>query len=86
MKFLSGSGSGFFLQWLSRLKKNVFIVFLLITGYLLEGTFTSVFKDNKLLRSNKTVEAGFLHFFCLLMEGSGSVQIKIYPDLRGEKT
>ncbi len=36
--------------------------------YLLSlGTFTSVFKDNKSLRSHKTVE---IKFFCLLMEVS----------------
>ncbi len=35
------------------------------------STFTSVLKDNKSLRSNKTVE---IKVFCLLMKESGSVQ------------
>ncbi len=37
------------------------------------GTFTAIFKDNELSKVHKTVEIkGFLHFFCLFMEGSGS--------------
>ncbi len=56
------------------------------------STFTSVFKDKKLLRSHNTFEMKvFLHFFfCLLMEGSGSsygsVKIVTYPDPGGPKT
>ncbi len=45
------------------------------------GTFTSFFKDNKLLKSHNTVEIKvFLDFFYLLMEESesGSVQIIRY--------
>jgi hypothetical protein len=37
------------------------------------GKFTPVLKNNKLLKSHKTVEIKvFLNFFCLLMEVSGS--------------
>jgi hypothetical protein len=39
---------------------------------LTEGTFTTVFKDNKSFRSHKTIEIKVLSVFCLLMEGSGS--------------
>jgi hypothetical protein len=46
---------------------NYFCLFLTV------GTFTLVFKDNKSLRSHKTVEIMF--FFSLLKKGSGSVQI-----------
>jgi len=37
------------------------------------GTFTSVFKDSYLLRSQKTVEIKFFLAFCLLMEGSAVI-------------
>ncbi len=66
--FGSGSGSSFFRHWLTRCeeKKFLFHIFLLI-----EGIFTSVFIDNNSKRSR---HHSFSYFFCLLMEGSGSVQ------------
>jgi hypothetical protein len=46
-----------------------------------KGTFTSALKDNKSLRSHKTVDIKvFLIFFGSLKEGSGSVQIITGPD------
>jgi hypothetical protein len=46
------------------------------------GSFTSVFN-----RSHKTVEIkGFSYFFCLIMEGSGSIQITTDPDPEGPRT
>jgi hypothetical protein len=48
--------------------------------------FPSVFKDNNSLRSHKSIEIkDFINFFCLFMEGSGSVQIITDPDLRDPK-
>ncbi len=45
------------------------------------GIFTSLFKDNKSWRGHKTIEIKvFLNFFCLLMEGSASVQLITDPD------
>ncbi len=40
------------------------------------GIITSVFKDNRLLRSNKTVEINFFLIFLLLMEGSKYLRIR----------
>jgi hypothetical protein len=49
--------------------------------------FADYFKDNKPLRSYKTVEIKVcLHFFCLVMEEPGSVQIIMHPDPAGPKT
>ncbi len=53
---------------------SVFFCFLLTVG-----TVTSVFKDNKLLKSHKTAEIKILLNFCLLKEGSESVQIITDP-------
>ncbi len=40
---------------------------------LFEGTFTSVFKDKKVIkRSQNSRNQGFSYFICLMMEGSGS--------------
>jgi hypothetical protein len=49
------------------------------------GTFKTVFKDNKSLRSHKVFEIirVFSKYFPLFMEGSGSVQIITDPDLEG---
>jgi hypothetical protein len=48
------------------------------------GTFTSVFNDNMSLRSYKKVEIKVFLKFCLLVEGSRSVQIITDPG--GSKT
>jgi hypothetical protein len=40
---------------------------------LFEGTFTSVFKEKKSSQSSRN--QGYSYFFCLIMEGSGSVQL-----------
>ncbi len=56
-----------FLQKLLRCQKNSFFVFLLITQ-LRQDTFTSDFKDNKSIRSHKTVENKVLPIF-LLVDG-----------------
>jgi hypothetical protein len=55
-------------------KKELFFwVFLLIATV---SSFTSVFKDIKSLQSHKRVE---IRFFCLLMKGSGTVQMITDP-------
>ncbi len=75
-----GSGSCYFRHWPSRgqqnttgsLKKNFCLL-------LFEGTFTftSFFKDKMLKRSHKTVgrKQGFSFYFCLIIEGSGSIPL-----------
>jgi hypothetical protein len=66
-----GSGSCFFRQWQRRCQQKIslFQSFLL----LLEGSFTSIFKDKKSNRNHKIVEIkGFSGCFCFMMEGSGS--------------
>jgi hypothetical protein len=50
------------------------------------GTFTSVFKDNKFLKSHNRVQINFFKFFLLFMVGSGSVKIITDPDPDGPKT
>ncbi len=62
LEYESGSGSCSFHQWLSRFQQKRFFlkVFCLL---LTVGTFTSIFKDDKSLRSHKTVEIKvFLNF------------------------
>jgi hypothetical protein len=78
----------FFSRFQDANKKNKFFIGFLLYYLLTEGTFTSVFTDNKQIRSHKIVEIRvFLNFFCLLMEGSGprsgSVQIITDPDPGG---
>jgi hypothetical protein len=84
--FVSGSGS--FLQWLSRCqqKESFSLKFFLLITY--SSKFTSVFKDSKLLISHKTVEIQvYLNFLacCWNDTGSGSVQIITDPDPGGLK-
>jgi hypothetical protein len=60
------------------------MVFVLLVTYGTIDKFTAAFKDNKLLKSQKTVENKvFLNF--LLVEEAGSVQIETYPDPGGPK-
>jgi len=61
--------------------------------FLFVGAFTSFFKDkmSQRKRSPKTVKITvFLHFFCLLMEGSGSETLQLPyitdPDPESQKT
>jgi hypothetical protein len=64
-------------------------VFLLINyRYCTVGTFISVFKDNKSLRSHKTVEPVKVFLKILLPDarGSGSVKLITDPDSGGPKT
>ncbi len=42
---------------------------------LFEGTFTSFFKGKMSKRCHKTVESGFSYYFCLVIEGSGSIPL-----------
>ncbi len=66
----SGSGSCSFLQWLSRHQQKISFFPTWFCLLLSVGTFTSVFKDNKFIKSHKTVEIkGFL---CFLTDGSRS--------------
>jgi hypothetical protein len=83
----SGSGSCFFLHWLSRFQQkiNCFVKVASLLLTLGTGTFKSVIKDNESLRSHKTVEINFF-LVCLFMEGSGSVQIITDLQYEGEKT
>jgi hypothetical protein len=67
-----GTGSGSF-RGFQDANKNKFLAYYLPTV----GTFTSVFKDNKSLRSHKT---RFYKIFCFLMEGAGPVHIITDPD------
>jgi hypothetical protein len=78
----------FFSDFQDANKKHFFNVFLACYTV---GIFTSLFKDNKLTRSHRTVEIKTsLHFFCLLMGGSGAragpIQIIADPDPGGAKT
>ncbi len=71
----SGSGSGsrswYFRQWPSR-RQLKFIVFLLITFWRYINTVFLKIKSNK--KSYKTVVLKvFSYYFCLMIEGSGSV-------------
>jgi hypothetical protein len=62
------------------LTKNMFVFrFLLITF----GTFT--LKNRVIKKSQNSRNQGFSHFFHLMMEGSGSVQIITDPDPGGPK-
>ncbi len=77
-------GSGFrilfFLEWLSRCKREIGFYSTFVLLFLNVGKFTSFFSDNMLFRSHKAVEIKFFHNFCLLMEESGSVHIITDPD------
>jgi hypothetical protein len=54
---------------------------------LFEGTFTSFFKDKKSKRSHKTVGIkDFFYYFCLMIEGSGSVHLTSGSGSRRPKT
>jgi hypothetical protein len=68
-------------------KKLVFFFFKFLGSLLTAGIFTSVFKDNKSLRTCKTVNIKVFLNFSLLIEGSGSgsVQIITYRILEGKK-
>jgi hypothetical protein len=65
-------------------KNNFFSMFFCLLH--LERAFTSFFKDKK---SHKTLKnstnQGFSYFLCLIMEGSGSVQIMMDLDPGGQK-
>ncbi len=71
------SGSCFFCHWSSRHQQiTSFSQFFCLL--LFEGTFTSFFKDKNWQRSHKTVGLGirvFCNYFCLMIEGSGSVPL-----------
>jgi hypothetical protein len=43
--------------------------------FLFKDTFTSFFKEKVIKKSQNSRNQGFSSLFCLLMEGSGSVQI-----------
>jgi hypothetical protein len=64
--------------------KNIFFLWL----FCFEGTFTSFFKVKGPIDSQNSRNQGFSLCFCLLMEGSGSVQINYGSGCgsRGPKT
>ena len=47
----------------------------------LEGTFTSFFKDKVIKKPENIRNKGFSYYFCLIIEGSGSVSL---TKIRGE--
>ncbi len=55
-------------------KNNLKKKFLLIK-VLFKGTFTSFFKDKKSKKSQSSRNQGFSNYFCLMIEGSGSVAL-----------
>ncbi len=65
-----------FISGFEDVNKKKFFCFLLF-----EGIFTPVFKDKKSYRGGNSGNQGFSIFICLMMEGSGSVQIMMDPDL-----
>ncbi len=79
-----GSGSCFCRQWLTRCQQKISF----FASYFLKVcTFTSVFKEKKSKRSHNVMEIKvFPYLFCLLMEGSGSLQKLTNPDPGGPKT
>jgi hypothetical protein len=70
----SGSGSWYFRPWPSKRRQKLF--FPSFSLYLVEGTFTSFFSDKKVMKKSKTVGIKvFFSYFCLMIEGSGSVPL-----------
>jgi len=64
-----------------QLKKKFFCLLLF------EGTFTSFFKDKKSKRSHKNSRSqGFSYYFCLMIEGSGSIPLTRGSGSRRPKT
>jgi hypothetical protein len=54
-------------------KKKLFIKFFRLS--LFEGTFTSFFKDKSPKEVTNSRNQGFSNYFCLMIEGSGSVPL-----------
>ncbi len=77
-----GSGTCSFCQGLQDAHKNIIFFPKFFCLLLFEGTFPLFFKDNK---SQYGRNQGF-SFFCLMIEGSGSVQLTMNPDPGGPKT
>ncbi len=75
MPLTNGSGSFYFHHWPSRCqqKTNFFTKFFCIL--LLEGTFTLFFKDKKSKKSQNSRNQGFSYYFCMMIEGSGSITL-----------
>ncbi len=67
-----GSGSCYFRHWPLRCQQETNFYFFIFSLLLLEGTFTSFFKDKKSKESQTSRNPGFSYYFCMMIEGSGS--------------
>ncbi len=77
----SGSGSCSSLQWFPKMPtQNCFFFSLSFFAYYLHLKFTTVFKDNNLLKVTKMQKSRFFIVFCLLIVGSGSKQKMEHTD------
>ncbi len=76
-----GRGSGRRMRGEERIKKQkatrkyFFLHIYLLNIYFLKGIFTSFFKKKVIKKSQNRRNQGFSYYFCLMMEGSGSIPL-----------